>query len=128
MHDPVPAVVVFVADVPRLTAFYRELGAMTLTHGDAEHSVLEIEGFHLVVHALAGEVRVGEGGIRVREDSCVKLCIPVASIAGARAIAAAHGGAIKPPEREWEGRGFRACDGHDPEGNVIQVRERAAAE
>jgi hypothetical protein len=22
-------------------------------------------------------------------------------------------------------RGFRACDGHDPEGNVIQLREIA---
>lgn len=28
--------------------------------------------------------------------------------------------------KEWEARGFRACDGRDPEGNVLQVREAAA--
>ena len=30
-----------------------------------------------------------------------------------------------PTTAEWQAseRGFRACDGHDPEGNVIQVRE-----
>ena len=33
------------------------------------------------------------------------------------------GGRVKPVHDEWEARGFRACDGHDPEGNVIQVRE-----
>jgi predicted enzyme related to lactoylglutathione lyase len=41
------------------------------------------------------------------------------------AVAAAHGGAVQPAAREWEARGFRACDGHDPEGNIFQVRERA---
>jgi hypothetical protein len=29
-------------------------------------------------------------------------------------------------EKEWSARGFRACDGYDPEGNVFQVREKAA--
>jgi predicted enzyme related to lactoylglutathione lyase len=53
------------------------------------------------------------------------LCLPVVSIAAARSLAVAHGGAIKSPQHEWEARGFRACDGYDPEGNVIQVRESA---
>jgi hypothetical protein len=26
-------------------------------------------------------------------------------------------------EKEFEARGFRACDGYDPEGNVVQLRE-----
>jgi hypothetical protein len=26
--------------------------------------------------------------------------------------------------KEWEFDGWRVCDGVDPEGNVIQVRER----
>lgn len=34
-------------------------------------------------------------------------------------------GAIKPKENEWESRSFRECDGHDPDGNAIQVREIA---
>jgi predicted enzyme related to lactoylglutathione lyase len=86
---------------------------------------MEVDGFQLVVHKLAGEPQVPEGEVRVRQDSYVKVCLPVESIAAARAVAAANGGAIKSPQHEWEARGFRACDGHDPEGNVIQVRETA---
>lgn len=123
--EPKPSVVVFVADVRRMSSFYRELAAMKLLHEADDHAVMEIDGLQLVVHALAGERRVPADRARVREDSYVKLCLPVPSIAAARSFAAAHGGAIKAPEHEWEARGFRACDGHDPEGNVIQVREPA---
>ena len=49
----------------------------------------------------------------------------VPSIAEARVRAAGLGGEVWPVDREWEAtsRGFRACDGRDPEGNVFQVRE-----
>jgi hypothetical protein len=26
-------------------------------------------------------------------------------------------------EREWEFEGAKVCDGHDPEGNVFQIRQ-----
>src|SRR5438270_2912048 len=122
---PKPIVVVFVADVRRVTTFCREVASMSVLVDDEGYSVLEVDGLQLVVHALPGEPQVAEGQLRVREDSYVKLCLPVESIAAARALAAANGGAIKPAQHEWEARGFRACDGHDPEGNVIQVRETA---
>lgn len=126
---PKPSVVVFVADVPRVGTFYRELASMSVLVEAEDHIVMEAGDFQLVIHALRGEPRVSQdatGQIPVREDSYVKLCLPVESIAAARSVAAANGGAIKPSEYEWEARGFRACDGHDPEGNVIQVREPAA--
>lgn len=122
---PKPSVVVFVADVRHVSAFYRELASMEVLIEEEGYSVMEVEGLQLVVHALRGEPAVSPASIRVREDSYVKLCLPVASIAAARSLAAANGGAIKSSEHEWEARGFRACDGHDPEGNVIQVRESA---
>lgn len=59
-------------------------------------------------------------------QACAPLPFPPVlkyGIAAARSLAAANGGAIKSPQHEWEARGFRACDGYDPEGNVIQVRE-----
>ena len=37
------------------------------------------------------------------------------------AIAAELGGAVN--EREWEFEGAKVCDGHDPEGNVFQLRQ-----
>jgi predicted enzyme related to lactoylglutathione lyase len=122
---PKPSVVVFVADVRRVSTFYRELASMSVLLEDEGYAVMEAEGFQLVIHRLSGEPQVSPAAIHVREDSYIKLCLPVASIAASRALAAANGGAIKPPQHEWEARGFRACDGHDPEGNVIQVRETA---
>lgn len=61
-----------------------------------------------------------------RTDLPTKLIFPVASLAEARAKAPALGGALNPPGKEFAARGFRACDGHDPEGNVVQFRETAS--
>jgi hypothetical protein len=123
---PTPAAVVFVADVQRVSSFYRELASMRVLAQDPTHCVLEIDGFQLTIHALRGEPSAAthpNGAVSAREDTYIKLCFPVGSIAAARALAATLGGSIKPAKHEWEARGFRACDGQDPEGNVIQVRE-----
>jgi hypothetical protein len=110
-----------------MTEFYRQLASMTFLGGDEGHSVLEIENFQLVIHALRGEPKPAKrnGKVTARTDAYVKVALPVASITQARTIAARLDGAIKPAKSEFEARGFRACDGHDPEGNVIQVRELA---
>ena len=115
----VPAAVLFVHDVARMTAFYRELARMHVLHADATHAVLERDGFQLTIHALTG----AGTDFATREDSHLKLCFPVDELAAARVRAGALGGELWPVEREWEARGFRACDGRDPEGNVFQVRE-----
>jgi predicted enzyme related to lactoylglutathione lyase len=127
---PRPAAVLFVSDVAKVARFYREAGAMARVSGDDDHEVLESGGFELVVHRLRGEPPVmadAAGRVPVREDSYHKLCLPVASIAQARRAAASCGGHVKDPRHEWSARGFRACDGHDPEGNVVQLREAASA-
>ncbi len=126
MSFPLPSLVLFVADVERVAAFYREVAAMRMIASDGDHAVLEIDGFQLVVHKLRGEpepVRDSNGAVIVREDSYTKLCLPVESIEAARTRASLGGGFIKPASYEWEARGFLACDGNDPEGNVIQIRE-----
>jgi predicted enzyme related to lactoylglutathione lyase len=121
--------VLFVANVERVAAFYAAIGAMNLVTRDPEHAVLAIEGFQLVIHRLRGEPEPhidADGKVRVREDSYAKICLPVDRIDAARSRAVAHGGFIKPAQQEWQVRDFRACDGNDPEGNVIQVRESVA--
>jgi hypothetical protein len=30
---------------------------------------------------------------------------------------------LNPPDAEWLFEGSRVCDGHDPEGNVFQLRQ-----
>lgn len=123
--SPFPAVVLFVADVERVSRFYLGISELQLMHQDADHAILEGWGFQLVVHRIHGEAPAAQQDVTAREDAYTKLCLPVASIAHARAAAAAHGGFVKEPRWEWEARGFRACDGHDPEGNVLQLREAA---
>lgn len=126
MKTPVSAGVVFVDDVARLAAFYRGVAGMTEVHTDQQHVVLEIPGFQLTIHALSTHDDRPDRGYPTREDTYLKLCFPVADLAQARAIASSLGGELWPVEREWEARGFRACDGRDPEGNVFQLRQAIA--
>lgn len=129
MHDrPKPSAVVFAKDLARLADFYRQVIGMTELHRDQDHVVLDDAQFQLVLHGIpagiAARIQITEPP-QVREDTPIKLCLPVLSIEGARQAAASLGGQIGPQHQEWETRGFRACDGHDPEGNVFQVRELA---
>ncbi|MBI1325691.1 hypothetical protein GC170_21205 [bacterium] len=123
---PKPSVVLFACDVARVSVFYRELAAMQVAFADDDHVVLSVAGFELVVHRLFGEPEPSQdtsGVVTAREDSYSKLCLPVSDLEEARTTAARLGGSIKPQSFEWSARGFRACDGHDPEGNIIQVRQ-----
>jgi len=36
------------------------------------------------------------------------------------------GGQLNSTAREWKFRDTRVCDGHDPEGNMFQLRETLA--
>jgi predicted enzyme related to lactoylglutathione lyase len=122
---PPAAAVIFVDDVKKMTHFYQALGDMQLIQDEPTYAVLETAGLQITIHPLRGsKIRKGEP-YPTREDTWIKLCFPIVSIAAARSTAAALGGEVWPPNKEWEAkdRGFRACDGRDPEGNVFQVRE-----
>lgn len=123
---PKPSCVVFAKDVAALARFYGAVADMAEVHADNDHTVLDQDSFQLVVHgippAIAQQIQITRPP-QVREDTPIKLCLPVARIDEARRKAAQLGGQVDPESEEWQARGFRACDGHDPEGNVFQVRE-----
>jgi len=119
-----PGAVVFARDVQHLARFYAGLAGLMPVHADASHAVLASDDLELVLHALSGESLPDEPPV-AREDTYVKLFFPVASLADAREDAARLGGRLLPAGREWTARGFRACDGVDPEGNVFQLRQAA---
>ena len=123
--SPGAAAVVFVDDVARLAAFYQTLANMTMLHADPQHAVLEIPGLQLTIHVLRRSATGTDPDYPARETAHIKLCFPVDSIARARTTAAGFGGEVWSANNEWEAvdRGFRACDGRDPEGNVFQVRQ-----
>lgn len=120
--------VVFAKDIVRVARFYEELFSIPAVHSERDHIVLESSQCQLVVHAIpkkiADSIEISIPPAR-RTETPIKLFFFVASLAEARAKAIALGGGLGPAKSEWEARGFRACDGHDPEGNVLQVREIA---
>ena len=121
--------VVFAKDIVRVAKFYEELFSIPAVHSERDHIVLESSQCQLVVHAIpkkiADSIEIAAPPAR-RTETPIKLFFFVASLAEARAKAMALGGELNPEKSEWEARGFRACDGHDPEGNVVQVREVAS--
>ena len=59
---------------------------------------------------------------RTRVENPHKISLAVTSLEAARELATASGGHLAPASEEWAGRGYRACEGSDPEGNPVQVR------
>jgi predicted enzyme related to lactoylglutathione lyase len=119
--------VVYAKSTTTVSTFYAEVAGLQITHAEQDYVVLESGDFQLVVVAipakLAASIQVAVPP-RPREDTAIKLVLPVASIASARLVAQSLGGQLNPPEREWQFQSSRVCDGHDPEGNVVQFRER----
>jgi predicted enzyme related to lactoylglutathione lyase len=125
---PKHGAVLFAKDLPRVAAFYRELAQMTQTVSEKRLIVLESASYQLVIHgipkAVADRINITTPPLR-RVDMPTKLVFPVKSLADARAVAVALGGQIDAPSAQFSARGFTACDGFDPEGNVVQFREAA---
>jgi predicted enzyme related to lactoylglutathione lyase len=123
---PKPGAVVFAKSLERVAKFYQQVLSLPVTRAEPQHVVLESDGFQLVVHAIpehiASSITISVPP-EAREETPIKLLFPVASIAGARSLAASLGGQVGPSQREWESHGVRACDGCDPEGNVFQLRQ-----
>jgi predicted enzyme related to lactoylglutathione lyase len=121
--------IVYAKDVDRLARFYAEVAGLELAHRAPDHAVLESDSFELVVVAIpeptASRIAIATPPAR-RENTAIKLVFHVERLDDARAAALAAGGAIDPPGREWSFQGLRACDGIDPEGNVIQLRAQPA--
>jgi predicted enzyme related to lactoylglutathione lyase len=120
--------VIYAKDLQRVGAFYEHAIGLTVVQREPDLVLFRCSAFELVVHAIPADIaatfEIADPPER-REDSAIKLSLPVASIVVARAAAPRHGGKIDSPEREWEFSGMRLCDGHDPEGNVIQLRQAA---
>ncbi len=119
--------VIYAKDVARVAAFYEHAAGLPVVHHEADHIVLESPAFQLVVLAvpetLAATIRVDVPSER-RTNTAIKPVLFVRDIAATRTRAVLHGGELNPAAREWIFRGHCVCDGHDPEGNVVQFRQK----
>ncbi len=120
--------VIFAKDLTRVARFYQDIASLCVVHVELDHVVLESKHMELVIHAIpqriAEEIIIADPP-ELRAETPIKLFFAVASLDDARSKAPALGGALGPKSKEREDRGFRACDGNDPEGNVVQFRENA---
>ena len=118
--------VVYAKNLALVHAFYRSVLGLEVAQADDDYVVLASPTFQLVVlrmpEPIAASVEIADPP-RLRTQTPIKLFFAVASITATRALAPRHGGALLPPEREWDFQGWRVCDGNDPEGNIVQFRE-----
>jgi predicted enzyme related to lactoylglutathione lyase len=126
---PQQGVVVFAKNKRRVSAFYRETLALLAEESEPSHDLLRGSGYEVVVHAIP---RKYGSGIRIarpavpREDMPFKPTFVVADLEAVRAAAVKTGGYLKPAEGAWHFRGCTVLDGWDPEGNVVQFKQRDA--
>ncbi len=119
------AAAVYVLDLPRVARFYIEVAGLEqesegdgfLVLGSAVRELALVQ----VPAEVASDLVLADPPLR-REETPIKLAFDVSDLAVARENAPALGGLVDPAEREWVWQGRTVCDGHDPEGNVIQLR------
>jgi predicted enzyme related to lactoylglutathione lyase len=120
------AIVLYAENVRRVSAFYAAVLGLDVTESESYHVVLESLTYQLAVVEmpayLSASVRAVDREV-IRRETAVKLGFVVPSIDDVRPVVAAHGGALRPPDRVWRFEDWLVCDGHDPEGNAIQLRE-----
>ncbi len=115
--------ILFVKDMPRMTAFYRDALAMRVASGSPEEGWVELDagGSGLALHAIppevASKIEIADPPA-ARSDVPVKLVFETADVAAARDHLVRHGAVAREP-RPWG-----ACDCVDPEGNVFQIVPR----
>jgi predicted enzyme related to lactoylglutathione lyase len=120
--------VIYARDVERLTVFYSTVLGLQIADRDDEHVVLESPVFQLVVLRIPPHISetmtIAVPPVR-RANAAIKPVFFVPSITAVRESVAACGGVMNAADQEWEFQGCTVCDGLDPEGNVVQFRERA---
>ena len=122
----VAAAVLYVTDLVRIRAFYETcFGMSEIESADAEFCVLASDDWELaLVAAPAPTAPVIATPPRRREHVPIKLAFDVLDIEGLLSTVIATGGQAEAIGRAWEFRGRRHLDCLDPEGNVVQLRDR----
>lgn len=117
--------VVYAKDLASVAAFYRQLLEVAPLAEEPTHVLLSIGSGRLWVHAIpeayASDIEISRPP-QLREETPIKLSLPVTSLARARVAATATGGGVADADRAWEYQGTWHLDAWDPEGNVLQLR------
>ncbi len=107
--------------------FYQRLFQLKVEQSELDHVVLGSSTLQLAIvqvpASIAATIHIADPPVR-RTQAPVKLVFDVESISAARGAVLNLRGGIDPTQSEWIFQGHRVCDGHDPEGNVVQLQQR----
>jgi hypothetical protein len=121
--------VVFAKNKKRVSAFYQSTLGLEVVESAGSHDLLRNASFEVVVHTIprkyAADIQLSKPP-KPREDTPFKPTFVVASLEAVRIAAAATGGYLKPADGAWHFRGCTVLDGWDPEGNIVQFKQRDA--
>jgi predicted enzyme related to lactoylglutathione lyase len=125
-HRGLIGAVLYAKDLDRLVEFYSSIAGIEPQAIEKGFAILGSRPSQFVIlripKRIADTIDI-PAPPEPREDTPLKLVFGVEDIARARERAAELGGAMNAVEREWEFEGAKVCDGHDPEGNVFQLRQ-----
>jgi catechol 2,3-dioxygenase-like lactoylglutathione lyase family enzyme len=119
--------VLYAKDLAIMQEFYQGVFQLEVEQSELDHVVLGSTTLQLAIvqvpASIASTINIADPPVR-RTQTPVKLVFDVESISAARGAVLNLRGGIDPTESEWIFQGYRVCDGHDPEGNVVQFQQR----
>jgi predicted enzyme related to lactoylglutathione lyase len=107
-------VVIYSADIQKLSEFYIGFFQMTKLRETPEFVSLDKDGFNIIIHSPP--IEIPENNFHT-----VKVFMTVASLAAAKESVVEFGGTTM--AGEWGNPIFKICNIADPDGNHIQIRE-----
>ena len=117
----------FAKSVKKLSAFYARTLGLEVLESARSHHLLRGNGYEVVVHAIpakiAREIPIAKPPV-LREDSAMKPSFVVPDLQALRLAVIATGGWLKPDDMAWTIRGHTVLDGCDPEGNILQFKQK----
>jgi DNA-binding MarR family transcriptional regulator/catechol 2,3-dioxygenase-like lactoylglutathione lyase family enzyme len=120
-------IVLYAKNLARMQEFYRSLLDLEVEQAQSDHVLLRSTLLELVIvqipESIASTVDIAVPPRR-RSGTPIKLVFDVMNLGATRASARVLGGEVDPSAQEWTSEGYRICDGQDPEGNVVQFRQR----
>ena len=120
------SVAIYALNARQLASFYAKVLGLSVVDEGATFVLLGSAQLELAIvqipEAIASALNIGHPP-QPREETPIKLSFLVPDIELARPTVVSHGGALKDAASAWSWRGARHLDGHDPEGNVFQLRQ-----
>ena len=116
--------VLFSRNFSNLADFYQQVVLLEVTARDENFVILESDVFQLTLLQIPEDIAsslIDETPVP-RENTAIKLVFYVESLESARSIVKKLGGELQSKDKAWEFDGCLVLDGHDPEGNIFQLR------